>query len=83
MGPLWWQGEGTRHGDVACRLDRQEVPPPPPRPTLVSKTMPSKNVDVEEENRAQRHGFGVRLWKRMKAIQDGTAMNVYGNKSAW
>nr|CCA25423.1 conserved hypothetical protein [Albugo laibachii Nc14] len=40
--------------------------------TLVYKSVPSQIPLVAEENRVQRNGFGVRLWKRMKKIQERT-----------
>ena len=52
-------------------------------PALVYKSFPSQNSLVVEENRVQRNGFGVRLWKRMKKIQERTKMHVYGNNTAW
>nr|CCA19385.1 AlNc14C70G4826 [Albugo laibachii Nc14] len=52
-------------------------------PTLVYKSVPSQIPLVAEENRVQRNGFGVRLWKRMQKIQERMKMHVYGNKTAW
>lgn len=52
-------------------------------PTVVYKSVPSQIPTVAEENRVQRNGFGVRLWKRMQKIQERTKMHVYGNKTAW
>lgn len=53
------------------------------KPTVILKTTPSKLPHVAAANIADRHGFGVRTWSKVKQIQTSTGMRVYGNKSGW
>lgn len=52
-------------------------------PMVVYKSVPSQIPTVAEENRVQRNGFGVRLWKRKQKNQERTTMHVHGNKTVW
>lgn len=52
-------------------------------PFVVFKTEPSKKKNRHQENKEERNGFGKRLWREMKALQDTTGMQVYGNSTAW
>jgi hypothetical protein len=53
------------------------------KPTVMAKTTPSKVPEVAAENIRLRHGFGVRLFEKVKRIQLKTGMRLYGNKSGW
>jgi hypothetical protein len=53
------------------------------KPTVVLKTTASKVPHVAAEIIKSRHGFGVRLFEKVKRIQQKTGMKVYGNKSGW
>nr|CCA15787.1 PREDICTED: GapPol polyproteinlike putative [Albugo laibachii Nc14] len=49
---------------------------------LVMKTVLSKIVAVDAENRCVRHGFGRRLWTRIDPLQDELDIQVYGIRNA-
>nr|CCA17434.1 conserved hypothetical protein [Albugo laibachii Nc14] len=79
---VWVRCSGKEKNRVTVMLlaDSDGVKYPP---KLVYKAAPSQIPLVAEENRVQRNGFGVRLWKRMQKIQERTKMHVYGNNTAW
>jgi len=50
---------------------------------LVMKSKPSKIANVAGENRRFRHGFGRRVWKEVKQLQDIHGIQIHGNNNAW
>ncbi|KAK1942771.1 Pogo transposable element with KRAB domain [Phytophthora citrophthora] len=52
-------------------------------PFLVFKSGSSRRGQVQVANDTKRHGFGVRLWKEMFALQALHTCRIYGNPTAW
>lgn len=52
-------------------------------PFYVLKTPPSKSSDTAEGNATARRGFGMRLWKDIKALSESSGAQIYGNRCGW
>ncbi|KAE9044105.1 hypothetical protein PR003_g5684 [Phytophthora rubi] len=52
-------------------------------PFLVFKSGTSRHDHLQATNDTLRHGFGVRLWKEVFALQALHGCRIYGNATAW
>lgn len=52
-------------------------------PFVVMKNTPATTPGRNNENVAERHGFGQHVWKEIKKIQTELGVQVYGNAAAW
>jgi hypothetical protein len=52
-------------------------------PFLVFKRKNADSAEQREANTANRHGFGLRLWKELEPLQAQHRVEIYGNATAW
>nr|CCA17022.1 conserved hypothetical protein [Albugo laibachii Nc14] len=52
-------------------------------PTVVFKAKRSVVEETAQENLRVRHGFGRKVWKEVRAIEDATGLSIFGNTTAW
>lgn len=52
-------------------------------PFLLFKSAPAKTDPKKEANKNLRNGFGVTVWKEIRALQEEHKCHIYGNKAAW
>ena len=50
---------------------------------IVMKAIPSRTATKQIENMQTRHGFGERLWEKVRPLQNKWNVQIYGNKHAW
>nr|CCA18205.1 conserved hypothetical protein [Albugo laibachii Nc14] len=52
-------------------------------PTVVFKIKRSAFEETAQENLRVRHGFGSKVWKEVRAIEDATGLSIFDNTTAW
>nr|CCA28148.1 AlNc14C1323G12888 [Albugo laibachii Nc14] len=52
-------------------------------PTVVFKAKRSEVEETDQENLRVRHGFGRKVWKEVRAIEDAAGLWIFGNTTAW
>ena len=52
-------------------------------PFVIVKCQPSAVPETAVENTVKRNGFGIRLWRTMRELQDECGLQLYANSRGW